>query len=150
MPEPEAALKFAALRYLARREYSRAELAKKLALKFGGNEHGDALIEAVLDRFQASNMLSDRRYANVRAQSRGRRLGNARLKHELAQQGVSAEEIDKAVAQAGDETERCRTVWQKKFSRLPASSVERARQMRFLQYRGFSADAVRAVLAGAR
>jgi len=132
-----------ALRYLTQREYSRAELRNKLLEKTGGGDK-DAL-EQLLDQLQEQNLLSDQRYAETRVRMRAGRLGNARLKYELAQQGVSAEEIDSALEQVGDETQRCRSVWRKKYAAPPSSKTERARQMRFLHYRGFSTEAVRKV-----
>jgi regulatory protein len=47
------------------------------------------------------------------------------------------------------EQQRAQAVWARKFGQPPASAAERARQMRFLAGRGFSADVVRAVLRGA-
>ncbi|EKE18023.1 MAG: hypothetical protein ACD_10C00161G0001, partial [uncultured bacterium] len=65
-----------------------------------------------------------------------------RLKQELRQSGVSDEDIAAALPEAGDEIERCQAVWARKFGQLPETPAERAKQMRFLQYRGFSGDAI--------
>jgi regulatory protein len=46
------------------------------------------------------------------------------------------------------ELQRARGVWARKFGRHAASAAERARQMRFLAGRGFTADTIRAVLSG--
>ncbi len=138
MPDQAQTLRVAALRLLARRDHSRAELEKKLAEQAGSAE----LLQQVLDRLQAERLLSDHRYATQRAASRGSRYGNARLKQELRQQGVSEPDIAAALPEAGDEAERCRSVWAKKFSEAPKTAEERAKQMRFLQYRGFSGDAI--------
>jgi regulatory protein len=46
------------------------------------------------------------------------------------------------------ELERAREAWEKRFSAPPASATERAKQMRFLQGRGFSFDVIRRVVAG--
>ena len=61
---------------------------------------------------------------------------------------MADDDIAAAVAEGGDEGARCRAVWARKFAALPASAEERARQMRFLQYRGFSSAAIRSVLRG--
>ena len=64
---------------------------------------------------------------------------------------IARRTLDKGtVAQAagGDEAERCRSVWQRKFGELPQSPEARAKQQRFLQYRGFSSEAIRRVLRG--
>ncbi|MDR0233886.1 MAG: recombination regulator RecX [Zoogloeaceae bacterium] len=139
-----AHLRGKALALLARREYSRALLAKKL-MPFAESEQA---LESVLDDLAASLMLSDARYASNRARARGSRYGNARLTRELEEAGVAAETISVALAATEDESRRCRAVWQKQFGALPDTLAERARQVRFLQYRGFSSDSIRQVLNG--
>ncbi len=137
-------LRVAALRLLARRDYSRAELGARLAT---GAESPDQL-DALLDALEAEQLLSDQRYACQRVATRGTRLGNARLCQELRASGVDDAAIAAALPEAGDEAGRCRAVWAKKFGAPPGDAAERARQMRFLQYRGFSSDAIRRALAG--
>lgn len=139
------ALRVAALRLLARREHSRAELKAKLAPRAESAEQ----LETLLDNLQAQQLLSDSRYAGQRVAARAGRYGNRRLQQELRAAGVDDEAIAAALPEGGDEAARCRGVWAKKFGHPPASAEERAKQMRFLQYRGFSPDAIRAVLAGA-
>ena len=137
-------LRVQALKFLARREHSRAELRAKLAPQAESQEQLDQLLDAL----QAEHLLSDQRYASQRVAARAGRFGNARLKQELRTQGVDDEDIAAAVEAGGDETERCRAVWQKKFGQVPANPEERAKQLRFLQYRGFSSQAIRQVLKG--
>lgn len=145
MLDPLAALRVAALRLLTRRDHSRAELKGKLAVQAASEEQ----LEAVLDRLQAERLLSDPRYASQRVAARANRYGNARLKQELRQNGVSDDDIAAALPEAGDEAERCQAVWARKFRELPQTAAERAKQMRFLQYRGFSGEAIRRVMRGA-
>jgi len=137
-------LRVAALRLLARREHSRAELKAKLAT--AGSEEA---LDSVLDALQAERLLSDQRYASERVAARAVRYGDARLKQELRQHGISDDDIAAALPQGGDETTRCRAVWARKFGRLPVDASERRRQMRFLQYRGFTGEAIRGVMRGA-
>ena len=144
MPDAGHALRVAALRLLARREYSRAELKARLAAAASEDE-----LDSVLDALQAERLLSDRRYASERVAARAVRYGNARLKQELRQHGIGDDDIAGALPEGGDEAARCRAVWARKFGRLPADATERGRQMRFLQYRGFTGDAIRGVLRGA-
>ena len=141
MPE----LRVRALQLLTRRDFCRAELLAKLAPHAESAEE----LESVLDTLQGERLLSDQRYAAQRVVARAGRYGNARLKQELRQKGVGDDDIASALPEAGDETERCRAVWARKFGELPQSAEDRARQMRFLQYRGFSGEAIRRVLAGA-
>lgn len=145
MPDSSAVLRVAALRLLTRRDHSRAELKAKLS----GQAESAEVLDAVLDRLASERLLSDSRYAVQRVSVRGQRYGNARLRQELRQRGVSDEDIGEALPEAGDETERCRAIWQKKFGVPPESPEARAKQMRFLQYRGFSGEAIRRVISGA-
>jgi len=144
MPDSGQALRVAALRLLTRRDHSRAELKVKLAAAAESPEQ----LDAVLDALQAERLQSDQRFATQRVVARARRYGDARLKQELRQQGVSDEDISTALPEGGDEASRCRAVWARKFRQLPQSVEERAKQMRFLQYRGFSSDAIRRVMRG--
>jgi len=133
-----------ALALLARREHSRAQLARKLA----PHAESEDELNSLLDDLVADGMVSDARYAGIRVASRGLRYGNARLAYDLGQDGVAAEEVAAALADVAHESGRCRLVWEKKFGTLPASLQERARQVRFLQSRGFSSASIRATLAG--
>jgi regulatory protein len=144
MPESGKALRVAALRLLTRRDYSRAELRAKLAALAESEEQ----LEAVLAALQAERLLSDQRYATQRVVARASRYGDARLKQELRQQGVSDEDISTALPEGGDEAMRCRAVLARKFHQPAQTREELARQMRFLQYRGFSSDVIRRVMRG--
>ncbi len=137
-------LRVRALQCLTRRDYSRADLRARLAAHAESAEE----LEAVLDALQAERLLSDHRYASQRVVARAARYGNGRLRQELRQHGVSDGDIEAALPEAGDEGERCRSIWAKKFGRPPASAEERAKQMRFLQYRGFSSEAILQALRG--
>mgnify|MGYP000467490274 FL=1 len=137
-------LRVRALQLLTRRDYSRAELQKKLAAHAESAEE----LASVLDTLQGERLLSDHRYATQRVTARAGRYGDARLKQELRLKGVSDDDIAAALPEGGDETERCLAVWQRKFGQPAQTPEERAKQMRFLQYRGFSGDAIRRVLRG--
>jgi regulatory protein len=133
------------LRCLARRDYSRAELAAKLA-PFGT----DGEIEAILDRMGELSLQSDARMAENWVRSNSGRFGRARLQSELARRGLARELIEEALANGGmaSEAERAHAVWQSRYASLPAEPREWARQARFLLARGFAAEVVRAVLHG--
>ncbi len=133
-----------AMNYLARREHSRAELARKLA------PHGEAEdIAALLDQLEQDNLLSNSRYAEALAHSRAGRHGSARLKSELREKGVPEAILAEVVGQARDaDLAAARSVWQKKFGKLPADAKERAKQQRFLLGRGFPSEVVRRVVGG--
>jgi regulatory protein len=140
------ALRSRALAILARREHSRAELRHKLRT-FSADE---ALVEAVLEDLVARRLLSDERYAEARTSSLQRKFGSARIEHELRAKGVSRSLATRAASTSREtEVERARAVWSRRFGAAPRDALEKARQMRFLQGRGFSFDAIRAVLASA-
>lgn len=62
---------------------------------------------------------------------------------------MSGPAIEKATAAArATELDRAREAWRKRFDAPPATALERAKQMRFLQGRGFSFDVIRRVVAG--
>jgi regulatory protein len=134
-----------ALRLLARRDYSRAELARKLQSEATTDERAEQLT-ALLDELEQGGYVSDTRYAEQRTGARAGRLGNARLAHELRTKGVDEAIIETALDAAGNEIDRARSVWQKKFGSPPASREDWAKQARFLQSRGFSSDTIRRLL----
>lgn len=136
-----------AIALLARREHSRAELARKLSPHLNDEENVDTLV-TLLDRLVADKLLSDRRYAEVLAHSRAGRHGSLRLRQDLQQQGVSEGDAGSVLASArAADTEACRVVWQKKFGALPQDIKERARQTRFLLGRGFPIHVVNRVVS---
>jgi regulatory protein len=159
-----ASLRQRALRLLARRDYTRAELERKL-LALAGAEPREALAEgegcdecerfaetptdavaALLDDLVARGYVADSRYAEHRVLARAARYGNARLGNELRQRGVDGEVVADALAAGGDEYERALHIWQRKYGRAPADAGERVKQIRHLAARGFSGETVRRVL----
>ena len=140
-----------AVTLLARRDYSTRELRSKL------KERGylDHAIEPVLIDLEETRKLDDARYgANVVASRSRRALGPARIRDELKRKGVDAETIDQAIAggegeEAPDFARLAREARIRKFGpEIPKDWKEKARQARFLQYRGFSTDHIRAALDG--
>jgi regulatory protein len=132
-----------ALRLLARREHSRAELAAKLTAHA---EEGED-IAALLDEFEERGWLSEARVVEAVLHARRNRFGTVRILHDLRAKGLSEESIKQAAAAARQtESQAAREVWRKKFGCLPANLTERARQARFLASRGFSAEVVKRVL----
>lgn len=133
---------------LARRDYSRRELASKLRRSLQEDEDPDE-VEKVLDRLTQAGYLSDTRFAHSRARTRSRTLGDARIRRELRQSGVSSEDANSAVADIEEPEEvRAYRLWRRRFGELPSDRKERERQVRFLLYRGFSMGAVTRVLKG--
>ena len=133
------------MQYLARREHSRSELYDKL-LKKGCAE---ALAAETVNRLEQERFVSDDRFMESLIQARrSRGYGPLRIQKELQEKGVTAEAIERWLDVSGREwLEDIRRVQRKKFgARLPKSYPERARQARFLQYRGFTYDQIQKVL----
>lgn len=104
-------------------------------------------IAPVLDELQAKGWLDDRRAAEALLHQRSARLGHMRLRQALQQKGIDAETSSHLLNElAPSESERAQALWQKKFGTPPATPAERARQMRFLASRGFSAAIIQRIL----
>ena len=141
--KPEISLRARALQCLARREHSRAELTAKLLPYVQEGED----VETLLDDLARRNWLSDERAAEQVVQHRRNRFGAQRITHELRQKGISEELISAALPEL-KETElfTAREIWQKKFGILPQDEKEKAKQMRFMQSRGFGLDVIYKVM----
>lgn len=133
-----------ALAWLARREHSRAELARKLAPH---DEAGE--MAALLDELERTGQLSDSRYAEALAHARAGRHGSLRLKADLRNKGVAEADAAVAISEACTrDLATARAVWARKFGQLPANAAERARQMRFLSGRGFPLGIILRIVGG--
>ncbi|HTH62556.1 MAG TPA: recombination regulator RecX [Paraburkholderia sp.] len=144
-PRTGRSLKSRALAYLSRREYSRAELSRKLMPL---TDDADAL-EALLDSLVCDGWLSDSRFAESVVHRRAARAGTNRIVSELKRHAVGEELIEQIGAQLREtELARAQAVWRKKYGQLPATPAERARQARFLAARGFSLPIIAKILKG--
>ena len=141
VPDTPAELKARALRYLVRREHSRAELARKLA----PHAQSEQALAAVLDSLLAKRHQSDERFAEERARSLSRKYGAARIRRDLEQRGVAAEISDR-VSAGWTELEKAKQILQRKYREPAQTREERAKRARFLQGRGFSYDTIRSAL----
>ena len=142
-PEP-GELRERALRLLARREHSRAELARKL--EQAGFVASD--IDSLLDEFEEKNWLSDRRFAESYVADHRARSGSIKLAYELRQRGVPDSIIEAVISDNRDsELSRAREIWRKKFDAAPENAAETARQIRFMQSRGFTSEVIRQTLS---
>jgi regulatory protein len=141
----EPSLRARALQCLARREHSRVELSAKLLPHVQEGEDLDAL----LDDLVKSNWLSDERTSEQIVRHRRSSCGTQRIAHELRHKGIPEELIAAALPELKDsELLTAREVWQRKFGVLPINDKEKARQIRFLQSRGFGFEVIFQVLRG--
>lgn len=129
---------------LARREHSLFELRRKLRRRFQDED----LVDTQLQRLVEENLQSDQRFAESYARQRaGRGYGPARLRQEMRDKGVTDSEISRAFEDAElDWYSLASEALRKKFGE-PGSAQpggydikEKARRVRFMQYRGFSAE----------
>lgn len=130
-----------AVGYLAHREHSALELAHKLE-KAGFDEQE---ISQTLESLQQAGLQSDRRYAESFANSRiNRGNGSVRIRMELKERGVASEIITDVLQQTDiDWFALAAEVRVKRFGeQAPEDYKNRAKQQRFLQYRGFTHDEI--------
>ena len=136
MPErPKPTAKALAIRWLARRDLSRAELS--LRLRRRGVE--EAEIDGALDELVSLGYLSDARYASAVVAQRKGRYGKRAIVHALSERGIGADDAAKALAQlaGSDESADALALWQRRFGQPPRDERDKARQVRFLQARGY-------------
>jgi len=154
---PARSLQARALQCLAQREHSRAELRRKLLAHASAQDASAedeptddvvAQVDAVLDWLELHQYLSQQRFVESRVRVRAARFGNLRIRQELAQHDVVLSlEAERSLAES--ELERARAVWARKFTAPPSSASERAKQVRFLAGRGFSAEVIHRLLRAA-
>lgn len=133
-----ASLRQHAVSLLARRDHARAELRMKMTRKFGA----EAAVQSILDWCEEHDFLNDRRFAGFFVRSRIERgQGPLRIRAELLQRGVAKELIEEAMRAADcDWFALAVETHQRRFRGAPSDRKEKARQLRFLQSRGFDAE----------
>ena len=133
-----------ALRLLAARERSTAELAARLR-RAGGT---DAAVEAALERLRALGYLDDARVAqHAAAQAARRGRGSIYARAHLAARGVDRALIDTAIRDHfTDEAALAGSVLARRYATPLRSLADRARASRFLLQRGFPRAVVLAIL----
>jgi regulatory protein len=130
---------------LAGRDFSVREMTERLLRK----GHGAEVVAAAVASLVQEGFLREERYAEQFVTQRaGRGRGPVRIRMDLREKGVDGEAIDQAFENAEtDWVAAAREARRRKFgAALPADIRERARQARFLRYRGFSPDQIRAAL----
>lgn len=141
-------VRLAAMNLLARREHSQQELYRKLVNK--GFESAD--IRPALATLSKEGLLSDGRFTEAFINSRLKRgSGPVKIAMELQQRGVSDELVSTFLNERDAQwTESAIAVRTKRFGPSPPDDFkERARQMRFLQYRGFTLQQIQRALGEA-
>lgn len=140
-----SAARVSAVRLLARREHSTAELNRKLVAR----GHAADTVDEVVAVLQEKRLVSDERFVATFVHHHAMRgQGPVRIRAELRQQGVVDALIEAQLKNTElDWSALASGVRVRKFgASLPKSLAERAKQSRFLQYRGFSGEHIRAAL----
>jgi regulatory protein len=134
-----------AVRLLARREHSLAELADKLAQK----GHVGEEIQEALATCQRQGLQSDARFAESLCRTRIRQgYGPMRIRQELKAKSVAREHIESVLSIDPQHwLGHARDVWEKKYAPSgDASFAEKQKQRQFLLYRGFSMETITKVV----
>jgi regulatory protein len=136
------AARAAAIALLARRDFASGELRQRLRAK----AFDDSAVAAAIAELTREGVLNDERYAqNYVVWHAGRGQGPIRIAAELRRQGLAAALVDAALAGGPDWRALAAKARSRRFGREPpANWPEKARQARFLRYRGFSSDHIRA------
>ena len=134
-----------ALRLLSRREHTELELRKKLS---GGEREAD-IVQEVIESLKRDNYLSDERFTEVYVRSRMERGdGPVKIRHALKTRGVPGSMIGRYLDPLDARwLEVLRAVWVRKFGEQPSDYKEWAKQARFLQSRGFTAEQIGKVVS---
>lgn len=137
-----------AMDYLARRDHGRQELQSKLeAAGFDG-----ATAQSAVEQLAREGLQSDQRFLESFVQSRiNQGKGPVRIRLELRQHGIEEPLVDDCLESSDEDwADLASRIRVRKFKGGPPRDFrEKARQMRFLQYRGFETEHIqRALEAG--
>lgn len=138
---PQRPAKHYALWLLGQREWSAKEMGQRL--KFKG--YPSVEIEECLAFLADKGLQDDARYAEVRARSKARLLGNRRIKMDLATKGIDEDTAAQAMSDLPGEPERAWTV-AARFEAKLETPAQQAKAWRFLLARGFRSDTIKATL----
>ncbi len=137
-------VRFAAMSFLAAREHTRLELRQKLTRRFPMSSE---LILTAVQQLADEALQCDERFTEAFVGMRKRKgQGPIRILNELKQRGVEADYVPRYVDQQNPEwVSLAKSAALKKFGELGDDIAFRARQMRFLQYRGFTTEQIRSL-----
>jgi regulatory protein len=129
---------------LSRRDFCSRELERNLT----SQGYEPAVAQHVVSELSERGFVNDERYAQQYVAAHAERgQGPLRIGRELAELGLEAGLIETAIAGGEDWARRAREQRIRRFGlEIPADWPGRARQARFLQYRGFSNDHIRSAL----
>jgi regulatory protein len=139
-----ARIRASAIGLLARRDFASGELRRKLIHQ----GYAEDLVTEAIEDLVSSGILNDTRYAeNYVSYHAERGEGPLRIEAELKEFGLASDLIQTALDAGPDWKVRAKEVRMRRFGAdVPDSWTQKAKQARFLQYRGFSSDQIRAAL----
>jgi regulatory protein len=141
--DPAAALA-AAVTLLARREFCSIELGAKLAAQGFEPEAVRSALGELIERRYLDDERFTRQFVVIHAE---RGQGPLRIRRDLAGLGLPAELIETQLQSRGEWAALARKVLTRRFgTRPPRGWPDKARRMRFLQYRGFAGEDIRSAL----
>jgi regulatory protein len=133
--------KFVAVRLLSRREHSAFEIRDKLLKRDFDSEE----VDRVIIELQQGGWLSDERFAEAYIRMRQLKgFGPVRIAMELNERGVKEHIVDDYL-HADDDSWRqtLEQQYRKKYKDKPIDDYnDKAKRIRFLQYRGFVLDVI--------
>jgi len=137
-------VRLAAVALLARRDFAAGELREKLRRQ----GYDSQIVDRAVDELAEGRILSDERYAqNFVSYHAERGQGPLRIAADLRARGLAESVIDGALQEGPDWRALAREVRIRKFGlERPSTWEAKARQARFLQYRGFSSDHIASAL----
>jgi regulatory protein len=134
---------------LGKREYSRAELRKKISVYAESLDIEKDDIEDMLSELEKDSWLSDKRFTEQFIFSRKNKFGIKKIAHELRTKGVNDLIISHAIDSIrSEEFSLAQKIWEKKFKGLPIDNQEKVKQIRFLQGRGIDPFIIQKILSG--
>ncbi len=145
MTEADSKIRDCIMRILARREHAVAEVRQKLTQRGFDKER----IEHIIALFQQENLISDARFAEAYVRSRVQRgYGPRYIEQALLAKQIAADEVVMAVESFDEWIDLALQTRIRRFGEdLPKDFKDKAKQMRFLQQRGFSHKHIRYAMA---
>ncbi len=125
------------------------ELEKKISVYADSLKIPNYEIKSILNNLEQKDWLSDQRFTEQFVFSKKRKFGMRRIARELNLHGVDELIINKAInAIKEEEFLLAKQIWKKKYNQLPNTIEEKAKQIRFMQNRGFEIGTILQILSG--
>ncbi len=125
------------------------ELEKKISVYADSLKIPNYEIKSILNDLEQKDWLSDQRFTEQFVFSKKRKFGMRRIARELNLHGVDELIINKAInAIKEEEFLLAKQIWKKKYNQLPNTIEEKAKQIRFMQNRGFEIGTILQILSG--